>query len=311
MEKKDIKDILADVLKVGELGSRVVCRPKLPAPWGLQFDPKNKAMFHIIKKGSCLFYENKDAIPIPLHQGDLIFIPKRNYYQIKSSQNVPAVNLNEELNRLSKVTDTKNKQMTHMICGAYELKSNMSLPFFSLLPKYFHLSAEQINSSAELSSIVQILRKEDSNKNIGGELIIARLLDILLILIIRVWLDTTNDESIGWLLGTLDTEVGEVLSIIHERPQERLTIESLAKETAMSRTKLLNKFTKIVGISPIQYLTNWRIDLSKQLLSSTDLSIFEISNSVGYESEASFGRVFKKIEKMPPGQYRKSLTTRV
>jgi len=306
MEKKDVKDILADVLKVGELGSRVVCRPKLPAPWGLQFDPKNQAMFHIIKKGSCLFYENKDAEPITLLQGDLIFIPKRNYYQIKSSEEVEAVTLNEELNRLAKITDTKNKQMTNMICGAYELKSNMSLPFFSLLPKYFHLTSEQINSSAELSSIVQILRKEDSDKNIGGELIIARLLDILLILIVRVWLDTSNDESIGWLLGTLDTEVGEVLSIIHERPQERITIESLAKETAMSRTKLLNKFTKIVGISPIQYLTNWRIDLSKQLLTSTDLSIFEISHSVGYESEASFGRVFKKIERMPPGQYRKS-----
>jgi len=309
MKKKDVKDILADVLKVGELGSRVVCRPKLAAPWGLQFDPKNQAMFHIIKKGSCLFYENKDASAVTLHQGDLIFIPKRNYYQIKSSADVEAVNLNEELSRLSKIKDTSNKQMTNMICGAYELKSNMSLPFFSLLPKYFHLTSEQINSSNELSNIVQMLRSEDSNKNTGGELIIARLLDILLVLIVRVWLDTTNEESIGWLLGTLDTEVGEVLSIIHERPQERLTIESLAKETAMSRTKLLNKFSKVVGISPIQYLTNWRIDLSKQLLSSTDLSIFEISSSVGYESEASFGRVFKKIEKIPPGQYRRNNTT--
>jgi len=307
MEKNDIKDILADVLKVGELGSRVVCRPKLPAPWGLQFDPKNQAMFHIIKEGSCLFYENKDTEPITLYQGDLIFIPKRNYYQIKSSNEVPAVNLMDELNRLSKITDTKNKEMTNMICGAYELKSNMSLPFFSLLPNYLHFSAEQINSSSELSSIVQMLRKEDTRKSIGGELIIAKLLDILLILIVRVWLDNSTDERIGWLLGTLDTEVGEVLSIIHERPQDKLTIESLAKETAMSRTKLLNKFTKIVGISPIQYLTNWRIDLSKQLLTSTDLSIFEISNSVGYESEASFGRVFKKIEKIPPGQYRKNM----
>jgi|GEM_PF-4862988 len=306
MEKKDIKDILADVLKVGELGSRVVCRPNLPAPWGLKFDPKNQAMFHIIKQGSCLFYENKDAQPISLHQGDLIFIPKRHHYQIKSSKDVTSHNLNEEFERISKIKDLNNKQMTHMICGAYELKSNMSLPFFSLLPKYFHLSNEQINNSSELSSIVQILRKEDSSKNIGNELIIARLLDILLVLIVRVWMETAEDESIGWLLGTLDTEVGEVLSIIHERPQDRLTIESLAKETAMSRTKLLNKFTKLVGISPIQYLTNWRIDLSKQLLSSTDLSIFEISNSVGYESEASFGRVFKKIEKIPPGQYRKN-----
>jgi len=307
MKQKDIKDILADILKLGDLGSRVICRPKLAAPWGLQFTPKKKAFFHIIKQGSCLFFENQTSKGIALHKGDLLFIPKVNHYRILSAKEVQGNNYIEEIARVHKLVNINTKETTQMLCGSYELKSNMSLPFFSLLPNYIHLSNEQIKNFPELDHTIQMLRREDSANLIGGDLVIARMLDILLILIVRYWLDTSKDGCTGWLLGTLDTEVAEVLSIIHKRPQEKLTIERLAKETAMSRTKLLNKFTKLVGISPIQYLTNWRIDLSKQLLSSTELSILEISHSVGYESEASFGRAFKKLEKIPPGKFRSSL----
>jgi len=108
-------------------------------------------------------------------------------------------------------------------------------------------------------------------------------------------------------MATLHAEIGKVLSIIHDRPEEKWTIDSLTKETAISRTKLFNTFTKAVGISPIQYLTNWRIDLSKQRLKTSNLSILEIANSVDYESEASFGRVFKKIEQISPGKFRNNL----
>lgn len=307
MQSSGLVDILANVLKVGELGSRIICRSNLPIPWGFQFEPSNQAMFHIVKKGSCVFLFGKEASPITLLQGDLLFVPRLTYYEVKSSVSAKAIGEAEVIKRVNAIEDIQNRATTDMLCGAYELRANMSLPFFSLLPSYLHLSAEQINGCAELANVVQMLRKEDSNAGLGRELVLAKLMDILLILIIRVWLENNTKTPKGWLAGTLDAEVSDVLSIIHERPQDKLTIEVLAKETAMSRTKLLNKFTKIVGISPIQYLTNWRIDISKQLLSSTGLSLLEISNSVGYDSEAAFGRVFKKLENITPGQYRKNL----
>lgn len=307
MNVEHTKDILADILRVGELGSRIVCRPELPAPWGLIFASENKAHFHIIKKGSCFFYPGNQKRPITLHQGDVLFVPKVNNYQLSSSKEVKGRNYIDEINRVNKLIKKDDNKTTRMICGSYELTSNMSLPFFSLLPSYIYLSNEDINRFPELGQIVQMLTREDSAERLGSDLVVVRIIDILLVQIVRFWLENCKTDSVGWLMATRHAEIGKVLSIIHERPEQKWTIDSLAKEAAISRTKLFNAFTNAVGISPIQYLTNWRIDLSKQLLTTSNLSILEIANSVGYESEASFGRVFKKIEKIPPGKFRNNL----
>ncbi len=307
MNSKQTKDILADILRVGELGSRIICRPILPAPWGLIFTPENKAYFHIIKKGSCLFYLDKKSSPITLHQGDVLFIPKVNSYRITSSKKVRGRNYIDEIKRVTKFSNKNFDKTTQIICGSYHLTSNMSLPFFSLLPNYIHLTNEDMSRYPELGQAIQVIIREDSTTHLGSDLIIARMIDILLVLIIRFWLENYDSESVGWLMATHHVKLGKVLSIIHERPEEKWTADSLAKETGISRTKLFTTFTKIVGISPIQYLTNWRIDLSKKLLTTSNLSILEIANSVGYESEASFGRIFKKIEKNSPGKFRSNL----
>ena len=302
------KDILADILRVGELGSRIICRPELSAPWGLIFPTEDKANFHVIKKGSCLFYlNNKIKDPVTLHQGDVLFIPKVNTYSIISSTGVRANHYLDEVKRSNNVKKDKTDTTTRMICGSYKLKSNMSIPFFSLLPGYIHLTSENLSQFPELGQTVQMLIKEDYYAGIGSDLIIARVLDILLVQIVRFWLSHCKTDSVGWLMATLHDELGKVLSLIHEQPEKKWTIDHLAKETAMSRTKLFNEFTKTVGISPFQYLTNWRVELSKQLLTTTSSSILEIANAVGYESEASFGRVFKKIEMTSPGKFRSTI----
>lgn len=307
MKSKHIKDILTDVLRVGELGSHIVCRPKLPSPWGLVFTPENKAYFHIVKKGSCFFYPDKKVKPIVLHQGDVLFIPKVGRYSITSSKETKGKYYIDEIKRINKLKNIDDNRATHLICGSYELSQHLSLPFFSQMPKYMHITSEEMHTFPELGYTIQMLIREDSTCSIGSDLLLEKIIDILLIQVIRFWLENCQINSVGWLMATLHSEVGKVLSIIHERPSERWTLESLAKESAISRTKLFNKFTKEVGISPIQYLTNWRIDLSKKLLQTSHMSILEIANAVGYESEAAFGRVFKKIVLTTPGKFRSSL----
>lgn len=299
-------DVLTHVLNIGELGSRIICRPRLSAPWGLVFTPENKSYFHLVKRGGCYFYHKDKRLPLALHQGDVLFIPKVNHYRIVSSKSVKGRYYKDEIADAYKRPYKETEQTTTLICGAYQLSSNMSLPLFSLLPNYIHLTGDDINRFPELNQILQIISREDSLADLGRDLVITRMLDVLLVQIIRIWLKCCESESASWLLATRKKEISSVLSIIHNRPDERWTIESLAKEVAVSRTKLFNKFTEVVGISPIQYLTNWRIDLSKRLLMTTLSPIVEVANSVGYESEASFGRVFKKFEGISPGKYRKS-----
>jgi len=306
MNTEQTKDILADILKVGELGSRIVCRPELSAPWGMVFPAENRAFFHIIKKGTCLFIPKRPSQnPITLHQGDVLFIPKVDNYQIKSSPKAKNRNYREELRRMERLSINQQSLLTKMICGSYELTSQMSIPFFSQLPHYIHLTNEDLNRCPELGQTVQMLIKEDGDSELGSDLIVARLIDIFLVQIIRFWLTHCKKESCGWLTATLDLEIGKALSLIHKFPERKWSIESLAKEVAISRTKFFTKFTKTVGVSPIQYLTNWRLELAKQMLTSSSSSILEIANNVGYESEAAFGRVFKKLELISPGKYRK------
>ncbi len=299
-----INDMLTGILNVGELNSRIICRPILPAPWGLLFPRENKAYFHIIKKGSCFFYPKNKTIPLTLHQGDVLFVPKVDHYRLCSSKEIKGNNYIDELNRLQRKPLSDTQPLTRLICGSYELSANMSLPFFSLLPNYIHLSNDDINRFPDIGQVIQLIMREDSSSQLGCDLLITRLIDVLLVQIIRIWLTLCNADSPNWLLATLHTEIGQVLSLIHKRPEEKWTLDSLAKEVAISRTKLFNKFTKTVGISPILYLSNWRIDLSKQRLVNTRSSILEVANSVGYDSEASFGRAFRKHENISPGKYR-------
>lgn len=306
MKDEYTTDILADVLRVGELGSKLVCKPNFKAPFGLNFPKEDKALFHIIKKGSCFFYPGNKITkePILLHQGDIIFIPRVNNYKILSSKSAKPQFYKDEVVKFSKISIPDNEVTMGMICGAYELKQSMSLPFFSLMPSYIHLTSEDLSKSPELAYTVQMILREANSTNHGSDLILSKVIDIFLIQIVRHWLKNCNSNTIGWLMGSLHTEIGAVLTLIHKLPEKKWTIDSLAKETGVSRTKLFNKFTQAVGISPIQYLTNWRMELSKQLLETTNLTIIEIANSVGYESEASFGRVFKKSQSSTPGKYR-------
>ncbi len=298
-------DVLTDVLSVGDLGSRIICRPELSAPWGLIFTPENKSYFHIIKRGVCYFYHEENRNSLVLHQGDVLFIPKVYNYRIVSSKNVKGRYYKDEISYAEKKSTKVKGETAALICGSYQLSSNMSLPLFSLLPNYIHLTSDDINRFPELNQILQIILREDSLTDLGRDLVISRMLDVLLVQIIRIWLKCCESESASWLSATQQKEISGVLSIIHNRPDERWTIDSLAKEVAISRTKLFNKFTEVVGITPIQYLTNWRIDLSKRLLLTTLSPIIEVANAVGYESEASFGRAFKKFEGLSPGKYRK------
>jgi len=306
METQLTKDILADVLRVGELGSRIVCRPELGAPWGLFFPTENRAFFHIIKKGTCLFYPKQNLnTPLMLNQGDVLFIPRVNNYFIKSSQEVAANYYLDEIKRANEQQNPNIEATTKIICGSYELKSELSIPFFALLPNYIHLSGEELSRYPELGQTVRILIKEESDSRLGSDLIVARLLDIFLVQIIRFWLTHCTQDSSGWLAATLDLEIGRALSLMHSYPERKWNLDNLAKETGISRTKFFTKFNQLVGISPMQYLTNWRIELAKQMLTSSHSSILEIANNVGYESESAFGRVFKKRVQTTPGKYKK------
>jgi AraC-like DNA-binding protein len=138
----------------------------------------------------------------------------------------------------------------------------------------------------------------------GGQCVLGRLSELMFVDVVRRYLETLPSDRTDWLAGLRDLHVGRALTALHRQPARDWTIESLARHVAVSRSVLAERFTQFVGEPPMKYLTNWRMQLAaNQLLGGVD-SVSVVANSVGYDSEAAFGRAFKKVVGMPPGEWR-------
>jgi transcriptional regulator GlxA family with amidase domain len=124
----------------------------------------------------------------------------------------------------------------------------------------------------------------------------------------RRYLECLPEDATGWLAGLRDRFVGKALEVMHERPDRAWTVEELARKVGLSRSALHERCVQYLGHPPMQYLGNWRIQLSTRLLRETNRSVATIALDVGYESEAAFSRAFKRMVGMPPAAWRKAQT---
>jgi AraC-like DNA-binding protein len=145
---------------------------------------------------------------------------------------------------------------------------------------------------------------ESSAGRSGGETVLARASELLFVEVIRRYVASLPPEQTGWLAGVRDPFVGRALAALHDRPAEPWTVESLAKEAALSRSALAERFVHLVGEAPMQYLARWRMQLAATLLRNRNVSVFEAAVEVGYASEAAFSRAFKKLVGVPPSAWR-------
>jgi len=139
----------------------------------------------------------------------------------------------------------------------------------------------------------------------GGETIVTRLADILVIQAIRSWLASNPTAHTGWLGAIRDERIGPALTLMHREPTKNWTVGSLADAVSMSRSAFSARFTERVGKSPLQYLTHWRMQLAGTWLREQDITLAECAGRLGYESEAAFSRAFKRVVGVAPGTWKK------
>jgi len=145
----------------------------------------------------------------------------------------------------------------------------------------------------------------------GDETILAKLSEVLFVETLRRYIGMLPQEQTGWLAGIRDPEVGKALALLHRKPAYPWTIAALTNEVGISRTVLAERFRRYLSKTPMAYLTRWRLQLGAQLLKSTNSSAAQIAVDVGYESEPSFNRAFKREFGLPPARFRsKSKSTR-
>jgi AraC-like DNA-binding protein len=156
-----------------------------------------------------------------------------------------------------------------------------------------------------LDQFIRFASEEMGNKRAGSQVVLNRLSELLFVEVVRRHMDQlANDSGASWLAGLRDPLVGRALALLHAQPAHAWTLEELASRTGASRSALADRFVHLVGCPPIQYLTQWRMQLAAKLLADRRVKISVVASEVGYESEAAFSRAFKKFVGQSPGQWR-------
>ena len=196
-------------------------------------------------------------------------------------------------------------ELCELVCGAATFDHPVAARLANLLPDYIYIRSSRSNFAGILRTLMQLLAFETSQMSIGGEAVITRLADIVVIQAIREYLSSHNELDIGWLNALRDKQIGKALALLHENPGTDWSLVTLAKSVNMSRTSFAQLFRKLVGTTPIEYLSDWRMSVAyKRLMQSSD-KVLNIALDLGYKSESSFSRAFKKIKGISPGEVRK------
>ncbi len=303
-------DIVSDVLSLLKLSSTIYFRSEFYAPWGICVpDYQRVIRFHFVHRGRCWITVKGINDKILLNQGDLVIIPHGAEHSIFDPDNANISTLAEATSHylgdgVFVYGDTNSGADTQLVCGHWEFEKDASHPLIEMLPQYIRI--ESTNSpSAWFENTLTMIGSETEKGQPGHEQVTLRLSESILVYVIRDYLISGNLDT-NFYNALKDEKILKVLQAIHTNPSNSWTLEAMSLVASLSRTSFVNRFTKLAGMTPLQYLTKWRMQISRRILSDTNTVIIEIAESVGYQSEAAFGRVFKKHFSMGPAEYRRS-----
>jgi AraC-like DNA-binding protein len=188
---------------------------------------------------------------------------------------------------------------TVMLVGTYELEGEVSLRLLRALPQLLVLRDDEWDCP-----VLPLLGEEIVKDEPGQEAVLDRLLDLVLIAVLRAWFARPDAQTPGWYRAYDDPIVGHALRLIHHNPAEPWTVASLARETGVSRAALARRFHELVGEPPVSFLTGWRIALAADLLLEPGATIGSVAHQVGYGSPFALSTAFKRVRGVSPQQHR-------
>lgn len=271
--------------------------------------------FHTLLEGSCWVELIDGSVdPIQLHAGDVVAFPMDDAHVLCSTIGMRAapdlaMYIHPVDHQLPYVLNQgSGAESCHFVCGYLGCDVRPYNPFIGSLPRVLHGRAAA--SQGWLSHLVRHAVSETDRHHAGGETVLAKLAELLFIEVIRQHIDGLPSDSRGWLSALRHPQIGPALRLIHGRPAYDWTIEQLAREVGLSRSVFAERFSHFAGVAPMQYLTRWRMQLATRRLERPGISVAQVGEEVGYESEAAFSRAFKKVVGTSPGSWRRERVSR-
>lgn len=307
-----LADPLGEALHLLRLDGAFYCRSELTAPWGLTMPPMDGCLwFHVVAEGACTIQIDGDPTArADLRTGDFALVPHGRGHVLRTHVDAatPSVlDLPQELlsERYSLLQHGRGGSRTILVCGVLRLAAHPSRSLAELLPPLVHLDAAATIEAEWMASTLRLMAAEARRLRPGGETIISRLSDVLVVHALRVWLDDPAHAGTGWLGALRDPQIGQALALMHRRPAEPWTVASLASAVAMSRSAFAARFRELVGTSPLLHLTVLRMHLAADEIREDGATVASVAARFGYSSDAAFSRAFKRVIGVPPGQVRR------
>lgn len=317
-------DPLSDVLRASRLTGGVFLHAEFSTPWCIkaqvkpadcapfQMEAKHIIGYHYIIDGSARIQVSEHS-QIDAECGDVLLFPRNDLHLMGSDLSLPPAGATEFFERPTKLGPARIRfggggGVSKIICGFLGCDSDKMNPVLAALPAVYKLNIDQTGASEWIRTTLQFAADEIAAGNPGSATVLSKLSELLFVEIIRRYAQMLPDDESGWLAGLKDPYVARALAMLHKDIAKDWTVEELSRDVGLSRSAFADRFSRLIGTSPKQYLTKWRMQRAAQLLQNTDLSLSQIAEAVGYESDAAFSRAFKKVHEVAPATWRKTQT---
>jgi AraC-like DNA-binding protein len=306
-------DDLSEIMSLLRTSGHLYGRLDLSAPFAFEF-PGYKGICLIVVRGSCFLGVDQEPL-LPLAAGDFVLLPTPQTYSLLSH---PCLSLRpmaelcpeEEFRRTRLISfDGGEGPSMSVIAGCFAFASPESELLVKHLPSVIHLQAAGKHAPPWVQSTMQFIAAETSQNLPGAGAIVDRLADALFTVAMRTRTGNSCQAAHpSWVRALADPQIGEALRQIHAEPERPWTIATLARTVSMSRSSFAERFRELVGETPLDHLTQWRmVRAANMLLANRPMKLAAIASAVGYESESSFGKVFSRVMGVSPGRYRSSI----
>lgn len=302
-------DVLAEVMSLLRTKGQLYGRVELSAPFGLEF-PGGKGICLIVTRGSCFLGVDQRPL-VPLVGGDFVFLPAPKTYSLRSS---PEMRVRSVLEVTTEAAFHRSRLITHggggtpasVVAGCFTFASPESQLLVKHLPPIIHLPAAGPHATHWFQSTLQFIAAETAQGLPGSAAIVDRLAEVLFVQAMRSRIQSSDlAGSPSWLRALGDPQIGEALRQMHAEPGRGWTVPDLARGVSMSRSAFAARFRELVGETPLDHLTQWRmVRAASMMREARPMKVAAIASAVGYESESSFGKVFRRVMGISPGKYR-------
>ncbi|OFW96828.1 MAG: AraC family transcriptional regulator [Alphaproteobacteria bacterium RIFCSPHIGHO2_12_FULL_66_14] len=317
-------DALSDVLRTVRLTGATFFDVVARDPWVAEQPTREMVLpkilpgaehlisYHVVTEGRC-FAGIIGEEPVAIDAGEVVVFTRGDPHVVSSSPGMrarPVTQAEIDATTAGPLPFFRNlggegPPSVKIVCGFLACDSRPFNPLLDNLPAVIKAGNPRSGDANWLGQFIRLASSESADKRAGGEGVLAKLSELMFIEVVRQYLETLPPEQAGWLAGLRDPFVGKALSLMHGDTARDWTIEELAREAALSRSVLAERFVDLVGMPPMHYLAKWRMQIAAGLLSGGNTNMATIAAQIGYGSEAAFSRAFKKTVGVPPSAWRR------